>query len=219
MEERRITERPPKEVEDPSQDVERTVAVELSRLPSASGSSSRSARPHARHLRGRVLLAARVERVRQDHDAAHDRRVRRTDRGRYLRRRGPDAGVPLQEAGQHRLPVLRHLPSPQRLRQRGLRAASGRRKGEEIRKRVTDACEMVQLSGFEKRKPHSSPAASSRGSRSRGRSTGRRCCPRRAAGALDLKLSKEMQLYLKNCSTRLGSPSSTSPTTRKRRSP
>ena len=30
MEERRITERPPKEVEDPSQDVERTVAVELS---------------------------------------------------------------------------------------------------------------------------------------------------------------------------------------------
>src|SRR5215211_3693848 len=87
----------------------------------------RGRRPLARHLRGRVLLAARSERVRQDNDAAHDRRLRRTDRGRYLRRRGPDArGTSLQEAGKHRLPVLRHFPPPQRLRQRGLRAAAGR---------------------------------------------------------------------------------------------
>src|SRR5215218_540221 len=88
----------------------------------------RGRRPHARHLRGRVLLAARSERVRQDNDAAHDRRVRRTYRGRHLRRRRPDAwGSSLQEAGKHRLPVVRYLPPPQRLRQRGLRPPSLRR--------------------------------------------------------------------------------------------
>src|SRR5215208_848788 len=87
----------------------------------------RCRRSLARHLRGRVLLAARSERVWQDNDAAYDRRLRGTYRGRYLRRREGDAGgSPLPPARQHRLPVLRHLPSPQRLRQRGLRAAAGR---------------------------------------------------------------------------------------------
>src|SRR5215218_2319723 len=88
----------------------------------------RGRRSLARHLRGRVLLAVRSERVRQDNDAAHDRRLRRTDRGPYLRRRGSDAwGTSLQEAGKHRLPVLRYLSPPQRLRQRGLRPPSLRR--------------------------------------------------------------------------------------------
>ena len=38
-------------------------------------------------------------------------------------------GSSLQKAGKHRLPVVRHLPPPQRLRQRGLRPPSLRRKG------------------------------------------------------------------------------------------
>ena len=51
-------------------------------------------------------------------------------RGRDLRRRGAGAGgPPLPAARQHRLPVLRHLPPPQRLRQRRLRSAPSRGKG------------------------------------------------------------------------------------------
>ena len=79
-------------------------------------------------------------------------------------------------------------------------------KGEELRKRVTDACEMVQLSGFEKRKP---------GMLSGGQQ--QRVALARALinrpevllldeplGALDLKLRKEMQLYLKNLQHEVG---------------
>ena len=79
-------------------------------------------------------------------------------------------------------------------------------KGEELRKKVTDACEMVQLSGFEKRKP---------GMLSGGQQ--QRVALARALinhpevllldeplGALDLKLRKEMQLYLKNLQHEVG---------------
>ena len=79
-------------------------------------------------------------------------------------------------------------------------------KGEELDKRVTDACEMVQLSGFEKRKP---------GMLSGGQQ--QRVALARALvnhpevllldeplGALDLKLRKEMQLYLKNLQHEVG---------------
>jgi spermidine/putrescine transport system ATP-binding protein len=79
-------------------------------------------------------------------------------------------------------------------------------KGEELREKVTDACEMVQLSGFEKRKP---------GMLSGGQQ--QRVALARALvnhpevllldeplGALDLKLRKEMQLYLKNLQHEVG---------------
>ena len=79
-------------------------------------------------------------------------------------------------------------------------------KGEELRKRVIDACEMVQLSGFEKRKP---------GMLSGGQQ--QRVALARALvnrpkvllldeplGALDLKLRKEMQLYLKDLQHEVG---------------
>ncbi|MDQ3182650.1 MAG: ATP-binding cassette domain-containing protein, partial [Actinomycetota bacterium] len=73
-------------------------------------------------------------------------------------------------------------------------------KGEELHKRVTDACEMVQLSGFERRKPN----ALSGGQQQRvalARALVNR--PKvllldEPLGALDLKLRKEMQLYLKD---------------------
>jgi spermidine/putrescine transport system ATP-binding protein len=79
-------------------------------------------------------------------------------------------------------------------------------KGEELHKRVTDACEMVQLSGFEKRKPSMLSGGQQQ-----------RVALARALvnhpevllldeplGALDLKLRKEMQLYLKNLQHEVG---------------
>jgi spermidine/putrescine transport system ATP-binding protein len=86
----------------------------------------------------------------------------------------------------------------------GLRRAGV--KGEELRQRVTEACEMVQLSGLEKRKP---------GALSGGQQ--QRVALARALvnkpkvllldeplGALDLKLRKEMQLELKNLQHEVG---------------
>ena len=79
-------------------------------------------------------------------------------------------------------------------------------KGEELHKRVTDACEMVQLSGFERRKPSMLSGGQQQ-----------RVALARALvnhpkvllldeplGALDLKLRKEMQLYLKNLQHEVG---------------
>ena len=79
-------------------------------------------------------------------------------------------------------------------------------KGEELRQRVTEACAMVQLEGFEKRKP---------GMLSGGQQ--QRVALARALvnrpkvllldeplGALDLKLRKEMQLELKNLQHEVG---------------
>jgi spermidine/putrescine transport system ATP-binding protein len=86
----------------------------------------------------------------------------------------------------------------------GLRRAGV--KGEELRRRVLDACEMVQLSGFEKRKP----TMLSGGQQQRvalARALVNR--PRvllldEPLGALDLKLRKEMQLYLKDLQHEVG---------------
>jgi len=86
----------------------------------------------------------------------------------------------------------------------GLRRSGVR--GEELHKRVTDACEMVQLSGFEKRKPN----ALSGGQQQRvalARALVNR--PKvllldEPLGALDLKLRKEMQLYLKDLQHEVG---------------
>jgi spermidine/putrescine transport system ATP-binding protein len=79
-------------------------------------------------------------------------------------------------------------------------------KGEELNKRVTDACEMVQLSGFERRKPN----ALSGGQQQRV-ALARALVNRpevllldEPLGALDLKLRKEMQLYLKNLQHEVG---------------
>ena len=79
-------------------------------------------------------------------------------------------------------------------------------KGEELQTRVTDACEMVQLSGFEQRKPN----ALSGGQQQRvalARALVNR--PKvllldEPLGALDLKLRKEMQLYLKDLQHEVG---------------
>jgi spermidine/putrescine transport system ATP-binding protein len=86
----------------------------------------------------------------------------------------------------------------------GLRRAGV--KGEELRGRVIDACEMVQLSGFEKRKPNMLS-----GGQQQRVALARALVNRpkvllldEPLGALDLKLRKEMQLYLKDLQHEVG---------------
>jgi len=86
----------------------------------------------------------------------------------------------------------------------GLRRAGV--KGEELRSRVIDACEMVQLSGFEKRRPNMLS-----GGQQQRVALARALVNRpkvllldEPLGALDLKLRKEMQLYLKDLQHEVG---------------
>jgi spermidine/putrescine transport system ATP-binding protein len=86
----------------------------------------------------------------------------------------------------------------------GLRRAGV--KGDELGRRVVDACEMVQLSGFEKRKPNMLS-----GGQQQRVALARALVNRpkvllldEPLGALDLKLRKEMQLYLKELQHEVG---------------
>jgi spermidine/putrescine transport system ATP-binding protein len=86
----------------------------------------------------------------------------------------------------------------------GLRRAGV--KGEELRQRVTGACEMVKLSGFEKRKPNMLS-----GGQQQRVALARALVNRpkvllldEPLGALDLKLRKEMQLELKSLQHEVG---------------
>jgi spermidine/putrescine transport system ATP-binding protein len=207
VEERRISERPPKEVEDPSQDVERTVAVELSAVTKRFG-----------------------EFVAVD-DLSLD-----IYEGEFFSLLGPsgcgktttlrmiagfeeptEGGISVGGDPMHRVPPYRrpvntvfqsyaifpHLNVFDNVAF-GLRRSGV--KGEELHKRVTEACEMVQLSGFERRKPNMLSGGQQQ-----------RVALARALvnhpkvllldeplGALDLKLRKEMQLYLKNLQHEVG---------------
>ena len=83
--------------------------------------SGRLDRP--RHQGGRVLHAARAERLRQDDDAADDRRLRGAERGRDPRRRRRRRRPARPQApDQHGLPELRAVPASDGPRERRLRA-------------------------------------------------------------------------------------------------
>jgi spermidine/putrescine transport system ATP-binding protein len=207
VEERRISERPPQEVEDAGQDVERTVAVELSAVtkrfgefiavddltldiyegeffsllgPSGCGKTTT--------LR---MIAGFEEPTEGDISVGGD-----------PMRRVPPYRRPVNTVFQS-YAIFPHLNVFDNVAF-GLRRSGV--KGEELHKRVTDACEMVQLSGFEKRKPSMLSGGQQQ-----------RVALARALvnhpevllldeplGALDLKLRKEMQLYLKNLQHEVG---------------
>jgi spermidine/putrescine transport system ATP-binding protein len=207
VKERRMSERPPKEVESAGRDVERAVAVELSEVTKRFG-----------------------EFVAVD-DLSLD-----IYEGEFFSLLGPSGcgktttlrmiagfeepteggisvgGDPMRRVPPYRRPVntvfqsyaiFPHLNVFDNVAF-GLRRSGV--KGEELHKRVTDACEMVQLSGFEKRKPSMLSGGQQQ-----------RVALARALvnhpevllldeplGALDLKLRKEMQLYLKNLQHEVG---------------
>ena len=121
-----------------------------------------------RHPPGRVLLDARPVGLRQDHDAADDRRVRGARRRRDAAR-GPrrlaGAAVPAQR--QHRVPAVRAVPAHERVRQRRLRArAAGRSADAEMRPAVDgDARGRAARPTSPSAGRRSSRAASSSGSR------------------------------------------------------
>ena len=120
----------------------------------------------------RLLRAARPLGLRQDDDAAHDRRLRGPHRRarvpRRRRRHRPPAVPPRR---QHGLPVLRAVPAPRRRAQRRLRprapGACRRPRSARASPRRSSSSSSAASAGAS---PPSSPAASSSASRSRARS-------------------------------------------------
>ena len=104
---------------------------------------------------GRVLHAARAVGLRQDDDAAADRRLRAPRRGAHparRRRRVPHAAA--QAPRQHGVPVLRAVPAPHRRREHRLRAALPQVHARTRRASgCAEAIALVRLEGFEDRRP------------------------------------------------------------------
>ena len=137
-------------------------------------------RPHAVDTARELLRDARPVRLRQDHDAADDRRVRGPDRRpRVPRRLGRHRAPALQARRQHRLPVLRAVPAPDASRRTSRSASSARRSARPRRASApTTRSSSSSSATWPSASPPSSPAASSSASRSPARSsTARaRCC-------------------------------------------
>ena len=133
----------------------------------------------ARHLRGRVLRAARPVGLRQDHAAAHARRLRDAGRGPHpARRRGHRGGAAAPAAGQHDVPELRAVSAPDRRGQHRLRAEAGRLAEGARSRRASRRCWRWCSSKASARASRtSSPAASASAWRWPARwSSGRTCC-------------------------------------------
>src|SRR5687768_3613402 len=207
VEERRISERPPQEVEEAGRDVERAVAVELSAVTKRFGEFIAVDELSVDIYEGEFfsllgpsgcgktttlrMIAGFEEPTEGDISVGGD-----------PMRRVPPYRRPVNTVFQS-YAIFPHLNVFDNVAF-GLRRSGVR--GEELRKRVTEACEMVQLSGFEKRKPNMLSGGQQQ-----------RVALARALinhpkvllldeplGALDLKLRKEMQLYLKNLQHEVG---------------
>ena len=93
-------------------------------------------RRHTRHRARHDILAARAVRLRQDDDAAPDRRVRAAERGRGLHPRpARDLDRPLSSRFQHGVPELRAVPASERRRECRLRPAHAPRAARRARRR------------------------------------------------------------------------------------
>ena len=207
MEERRISERPPQEVESTGRDVERAVAVKLSAVTKRFGEFVAVGDLTLDIYEGEFfsllgpsgcgktttlrMIAGFEEPTEGGISVAGDQM-----------RGVPPYRRPVNTVFQS-YAIFPHLNVFDNVAF-GLRRSGV--KGEELHKRVTDACEMVQLSGFERRKPN----ALSGGQQQRvalARALVNR--PKvllldEPLGALDLKLRKEMQLYLKDLQNEVG---------------
>jgi spermidine/putrescine transport system ATP-binding protein len=207
VEERRITERPPEEVEDPSQDVERTVAVELSAVTKRfgefvavddltldiyEGEFFSLLGPSGCGKTTTLRMIAGFEEPTEGGISV----------GGDSMRRVPPYRRPVNTVFQS-YAIFPHLNVFDNVAF-GLRRSGV--KGEDLHKRVTEACEMVQLSGFERRKP-----SMLSGGQQQRVALARALVNRpevllldEPLGALDLKLRKEMQLYLKDLQHEVG---------------
>ena len=165
-------------------------------------------RPHVVDPARQLLRHARAIRLRQDDDAAHDRRVREPHRRpRVPRRLGGHQPSALQARRQHRLSVLRALPAPDASR-RTSRFGLERKKvaKAEVNKRVADALELVQLGHLSHRKP-----GQLSGGQAQRVALARALVNRPRAllldeplGALDLRLRKQLQIELKRIQQDIG---------------
>ena len=207
MEERRITERPPEEVEDPSQDVERTVAVELSAVTKRFGEFVAVDDLTLDIYEGEFFSLLGPSGCGKTTTLRMIAGFEEPTEGSISVGGDPMRGVP-----PYRRPVntvfqsyaiFPHLNVFDNVAF-GLRRSGV--KGGELQKRVTDACEMVQLSGFERRKP-----SMLSGGQQQRVALARALVNRpevllldEPLGALDLKLRKEMQLYLKDLQHEVG---------------
>ena len=207
MEERRISERPPQEVEDDGRDVERAVAVELSAVTKRFGEFVAVDDLTLDIYEGEFFSLLGPSGCGKTTTLRMIAGFEEPTEGSISVGGDPMRGVP-----PYRRPVntvfqsyaiFPHLNVFDNVAF-GLRRSGV--KGEELHKRVTDACEMVQLSGFERRKPSMLSGGQQQ-----------RVALARALvnqpevllldeplGALDLKLRKEMQLYLKNLQHEVG---------------
>ena len=174
------------------------------------------------HLRARVLRAARSVGLRQDHAVAHARRVRDAERRPHPARRHRHRGGPaLSAAGQHDVPELCAVPASHGRRQHRVRAQAGSPAAAGDRgARRRDAGAGAPDGSRRDASRISCRAASASAWRSRARSpSGRRCCCstsrwRRSTS----KLRDETQLRADAAAgAARHSPSSSSPTIRRRR--
>jgi spermidine/putrescine transport system ATP-binding protein len=207
VEERRVSERPPQEVEDAGRDVERTVAVELSAVTKRFGEFVAVGDLTLDIYEGEFFSLLGPSGCGKTTTLRMIAGFEEPTEGGISVDGDQMSGVP-----PYRRPVntvfqsyaiFPHLNVFDNVAF-GLRRSGVR--GEELRKRVTEACEMVQLSGFERRKPNMLSGGQQQ-----------RVALARALvnhpkvllldeplGALDLKLRKEMQLYLKNLQHEVG---------------
>jgi spermidine/putrescine transport system ATP-binding protein len=201
VEERRISERPPQEVEEAGRDVERAVAVQLSAVTKRFGEFVAVDDLTLDIYEGEFFSLLGPSGCGKTTTLRMIAGFEEPTEGGISVGGDPMRGVP-----PYRRPVntvfqsyaiFPHLNVFDNVAF-GLRRSGV--KGEELHKRVTDACEMVQLQGFEKRKP-----SMLSGGQQQRVALARALVNRpevllldEPLGALDLKLRKEMQLYLKN---------------------